>query len=47
LRLFPCLPLVLAAYLVAMAGSMVAVGHRAATRSAIEAVIATWTIPDE
>ncbi|MCA1708135.1 MAG: hypothetical protein LC808_34615, partial [Actinobacteria bacterium] len=30
LRLFPCLPLVPAAYLVAMAGSTVATGHRAA-----------------
>ena len=42
LRPLPCLPLVLAAYLVAMAGSTVATGHRAAS---LRRAIATWTIP--
>jgi hypothetical protein len=36
LALHPCLPLVLTASLVALAGSAVAAGHRAATRSAVE-----------
>ncbi len=44
LHLLPCLPLVLAADLVAVPESMVAEGHRAATRSAIDSGTATWTI---
>ena len=44
LRLLPCLPLVLAANLVAVPESMVAKGHRTATRSAIDSSTATWTI---
>ena len=44
LRILPCLPLVLSADLVAVLESMVAEGHRTATRIAIYSGAAAWTI---